>query len=104
MPFYNTKVLNRAVEAYQPACIVLQCGVDGLSVDPMGKWNLTSQGYADMVRATAAVGRPLLLLGGGGYHPTSTARAWCAAAAAAVGPYVESVMPIDVPDHAHFAR
>ena len=95
-------VLGRAVDAYQPDVIVLQAGADGLSADPMASFNLTSRGIAAAVRATAALKRPLLLLGGGGYDPTSTARAWTAATAAAIGPYVEAQLPEDIPDHAHF--
>lgn len=97
-------VLARAVDAYQPDAIVLQAGADGLSADPMASFNLTSRGIAAAVRATAALKRPLLLLGGGGYDPTSTARAWTAATAAAIGPYVEAQLPQDIPDHAHFEK
>jgi hypothetical protein len=100
---------------------VWQCGVDTLSEDPMKAFNFTSEAIAAAVRMVRACNKPLLLLGGGGYHPADTARcddcialcsdrsdvllasAWCRATAAVLGPYVESLLPSNVPEHEHFA-
>ena len=62
----------------QPDAIVLQAGTDILSPDPLGKFNISTQTFLDVVRKikTAAPGGRLAVLGGGGYHPLSLARCW----------------------------
>jgi acetoin utilization deacetylase AcuC-like enzyme len=76
-----------AVErALRPTHIVWQCGADGLAWDPQGAWNLTPSLWAQLAAHVRAFDVPLLVLGGGGYHVTQTARAWAYATAALVEP------------------
>lgn len=73
-----------ALERFRPDAVVLQAGSDALFCDPLAKLRLTTQGFlrvVDTIRTSAPRhpdGAPrLLVLGGGGYHPLATARAWC---------------------------
>ena len=65
--------------AFDPDVIVLELGMDGLSGDPLGGLNLTNNAYSAIVEATMGFGKPILAVGGGGYHPGNTARAWALA-------------------------
>ncbi|CAN0338173.1 unnamed protein product, partial [Laminaria digitata] len=97
-----TSVLAAVTEGFQPQAVVLLCGADTLSADPLGPFNLTSGGVRSCVERVVALELPLLLLGGGGYCPTDTARLWTALTAAAVGPDAIAALPSAVPDHAYF--
>lgn len=67
------------ISSYNPDIIVLQCGSDGLANDPSGEWNLTIKGLVAVL--SELVDRfektHFLILGGGGYNHTETAR-FCA--------------------------
>ncbi len=64
------------IRSYGPDFIVLQCGMDGLHSDPLANLKLTNESHARVVRRLQALGVPLLVTGGGGYHPPATARGW----------------------------
>lgn len=65
-----TSALQAVTEAFQPEAVVLLCGADTLSADPLGPFNLTSAGIRSCLELVMALELPLLLLGGGGYCPT----------------------------------
>ncbi len=85
-------VIDLVMHAYRPDAIVLQCGVDALNTDPVSSFNATTRGLGACVEYIASICRsgyttvtdktfapdpiPLVVLGGGGYHPPSVARAW----------------------------
>jgi hypothetical protein len=48
-------------------------------------FNLTTRGIQSCVAKVVATARPLLILGGGGYCPTATARLWTVLTATAIG-------------------
>ncbi|KAG0200774.1 Histone deacetylase 8 [Mortierella sp. GBA30] len=96
------KIFEEMVEplyrSYNPEAIVMQCGVDGMTGDPLGKWNLTIQSYGECVQRVMAWKKPLLLLGGGGYKSTSAARCYA---------YLTSILLDreiyeDIPEHEYF--
>lgn len=62
--------------AYDPQAIVLEIGMDALAGDPLAHLNLTNNAYADAVALVLAADKPVLVTGGGGYHPRNTARGW----------------------------
>jgi acetoin utilization deacetylase AcuC-like enzyme len=76
--FYSVfeKIVNATVSAYDPDCIVFQCGVDGLVGDPLGGWNLDSVCIGKCVTMVANFKLPILVLGGGGYNPINAAKCW----------------------------
>jgi acetoin utilization protein AcuC len=73
----------RAVDRFRPDAVVLQAGTDAIGIDPLGKLQLTTQGFLAAARGVVESaprhpdGTPrLLATGGGGYHPLVVARAW----------------------------
>jgi acetoin utilization protein AcuC len=73
------QVLHRFV----PNAVVLQAGTDILYPDPLGKFNISTQLFLEVVERVledcphhADGTRRLLVLGGGGYHPIALARCW----------------------------
>jgi histone deacetylase 8 len=64
-------------DAFQPDCVVLQCGCDGLAHDPVGGLCLTSGCLARCVRRVRAWQLPMLVLGGGGYSSVDAVRIIC---------------------------
>jgi acetoin utilization protein AcuC len=61
---------------FAPEILVIQAGADGLRDDPQSGLSYSIIGYWQAIRLLLGLGRPVLLLGGGGYNPFATARAW----------------------------
>lgn len=76
------ETLDRALEqiAGEPGSIlVVSLGFDTYHLDPIGDLALTTEGYREMGRRVAALGRRLVILQEGGYHLGAlgaNARAW----------------------------
>lgn len=64
------------VEKFAAEYIVLQAGCDGLEDDPQSGLSFSNIGYWQAVERILRLNKPTLVLGGGGYNPISTARAW----------------------------
>lgn len=77
------------MESFRPEAVVLQCGADSLSGDPIsgpfGGFNLTLKGHGECVNFFKQRNVPLILLGGGGYDPENVARCWAYETSLAVG-------------------
>jgi acetoin utilization deacetylase AcuC-like enzyme len=79
--------LDRALErigAEPGSILVVSLGFDTFHLDPIGDLALTTEGYREMGRRVAALGRRLVILQEGGYHLPSlgaNARAWLRGAA-----------------------
>jgi len=69
-------VLSEVVDKFRPAAVVLQCGADSLAGDRLGTFSLSNRGHGHCVEKVAALGLPLLVLGGGGYTVKNVARCW----------------------------
>ncbi|KAJ6230904.1 histone deacetylase rpd3 [Anaeramoeba flamelloides] len=70
------KTIDAIMKYYQPTAIVLQCGADTLAHDELGCFNLTLKGHGACVQYVKGIGKPLLVLGGGGYTPKNVAKCW----------------------------
>jgi acetoin utilization protein AcuC len=66
------------VEEFQPQALVLQCGADSLTEDPLSRLALSNRAYLEAVAALRPLAPRLLVLGGGGYNPWSVGRCWTA--------------------------
>lgn len=59
------QVMQSVMNAFQPSCIVLQCGADSLASDRLGSFNLSIKGHGECVRFMKSFNIPILVLGGG---------------------------------------
>ena len=85
-------VIVPLVAAFKPDAIVLQCGADAVTEDPLSRMALSNNAHWAVVRALMDLGAPrLLVLGGGGYNPWSVGRLWTGVWATLNGH--------DIPDH-----
>lgn len=65
--------------AYGPDALVLELGMDTLAGDPLTHLQMTNNIVVDVLSALLALEKPLLVLGGGGYHVENTVRGWALA-------------------------
>ncbi|XP_060065441.1 histone deacetylase 8-like [Ylistrum balloti] len=94
------RVIQKVRSMFKPEAVVCQCGADGLAGDPMDSFNLTPRSLGRCVYFILDWSLPTLLLGGGGYHHTNTARCWTFLTGVAVG----KKLPTDIPDHQFFVE
>ncbi len=64
------------IERAQPEAILLQSGADALEEDPLARLSLSNNAHHSVVRAIMKLTPRLLVVGGGGYNPYTTARCW----------------------------
>ncbi len=81
------------VDAFDPSVLLLQCGADALSDDPLSKLALSNNALWNVVERLARRPGPLLVLGGGGYNPWSLARCWAGVWAILNGLDMPDVLP-----------
>jgi acetoin utilization protein AcuC len=66
------------VEEFRPEALILQCGADSLTEDPLSRLALSNLAYLAAVCALLPTSPRILVLGGGGYNPWSVGRLWTA--------------------------
>ena len=77
MATIRDRLILPALTGFAPDAIVLQCGADAVSEDPLSRLTLSNNAHWAIVAALMALGCPrLLVLGGGGYNPWSVGRLW----------------------------
>ena len=94
--FYS--IAPKLLEKFEPGAVVVQCGADSLSRDPLGAFNLTSQGIGRCIKSLLKLRGeiPYLFLGGGGYDNVNSAKLWTYLTSIVLG---EAFDPeIDIPD------
>ncbi|WP_121633767.1 acetoin utilization protein AcuC [Tropicibacter alexandrii] len=72
------EVIVPSVAALQPQVIFLQMGADSLLEDPLSRLALSNRAYLRALDALRPMAPRLIVSGGGGYNPWSTARLWAA--------------------------
>ena len=65
-----------AVARFRPDAIVLQCGADAVTEDPLSRLTLSNNAHWAVVKALRELSAHYLVLGGGGYNPWSVGRLW----------------------------
>ncbi|MCC1494476.1 acetoin utilization protein AcuC [Cognatishimia sp. F0-27] len=70
------EVIVPHVAAFRPDAIYLQCGADALLEDPLSRLSLSNNAHISAVHALRPLSPRLIVSGGGGYNPWSTARCW----------------------------
>ncbi|KAF2711846.1 hypothetical protein K504DRAFT_532369 [Pleomassaria siparia CBS 279.74] len=90
-------VTGAVVDKYRPTAIVLQSGADSLGGDRLGRFNLNIKAHGFCIETVKNYGRPLVLIGGGGYTPRNVARTWCHETAVCVGANLHDDLPPHIP-------
>lgn len=88
-------LFSKIADNFQPELIVCQCGADALAGDPLGAFNLTSESFKFCINEISKKGKPLLILGGGGYNFVNTAKCWTEIISSLLGKKLNS----DIPEH-----
>jgi acetoin utilization protein AcuC len=73
------------ITQYNPDLIVFQMGADAHYQDPLTQLNVTTAAYQEMFQTVISMQKPILALGGGGYHMPAVPRIWTLAFAAFLG-------------------
>ncbi|MEL6169943.1 MAG: acetoin utilization protein AcuC [Pseudomonadota bacterium] len=64
------------VTAHRPEAVVLQCGADAVTEDPLSRLTLSNNAHWNVVATLRPLAPRYLVLGGGGYNPWSVGRLW----------------------------
>ena len=83
------------IEAHRPQAIFLQCGADGLEEDPLSRLGLSNNAHWGVVEAVMGLAPRLIVTGGGGYNPWSTARCWAGVWATLCGLSIPARVPAE---------
>eukprot|EP01060_Flectonema_neradi_P025689 TRINITY_DN3449_c1_g1_i1.p1 TRINITY_DN3449_c1_g1~~TRINITY_DN3449_c1_g1_i1.p1 ORF type:complete len:443 (+),score=48.51 TRINITY_DN3449_c1_g1_i1:58-1386(+) len=70
------RIVSATYSAYQPEAIIMVCGADAVHGDPLGELRLSVPCLLQCISYVRDFGKPTLILGGGGYSETQTARYW----------------------------
>jgi len=70
------QVILPAVADFRPQALVLQCGADAVTEDPLSRLALSNNAHWACVAALRDLSPRLLVLGGGGYNPWTVGRLW----------------------------
>lgn len=73
------RVVVPLVKAYDPDVLVMELGMDILAGDPLTHLHMTNNVVVDVLQRLLALDKPLLVVGGGGYHVENTVRGWALA-------------------------
>lgn len=93
------RLLPKINSSFQPEVFVVQCGADTLFGDPMKSFNLTTKSIVHCIEQIVDLNKPILLLGGGGYNISDTARLWTSI----VGICLNEKLENDIPEHNFFS-
>lgn len=69
-------LVKSLLEEYGADVIIFQSGVDGHRNDPITNLNYTSIGFMEVAKRLRRKRKPILMLGGGGYHLDKSPRLW----------------------------
>lgn len=76
LAYIMSEAVRPLAEGFAPDGVVVCCGADGLTGDPLSTMNLSNQAlWAAVMNAVAHAG-PAVVVGGGGYNPWTVARCW----------------------------
>lgn len=87
------RLIGPKIAAFEPEAIVLQCGADGVTEDPLSRLALSNNAHRAVLAAVRSLCPRLLVLGGGGYNPWTVARTWTAIWADIAGIAIPDQLP-----------
>lgn len=91
---YN-QIVPALIRSFDPETIVLQFGVDAHFLDPLAHLELTSHLYEKIIQEILVLRKPLVVLGGGGYHPDTVPRIWTLLFAKLLGIKIPDEIPTE---------
>ncbi len=84
------------IDVFDPEVLVVQCGADALSDDPLSRLSLSNLALWRTIAAVRRCAPRLLVVGGGGYNPFSVSRCWAGVWAILNGLEIPLRLPDDV--------
>jgi acetoin utilization protein AcuC len=92
------EIVPKAVRAFRPEILLMQCGVDAHANDLLAHLNLTSRTYREATTLVEGLSHELadsrlVVFGGGGYNVGNVARIWTIVAATLVGRNLQNKIP-----------
>ena len=81
------------LQEFAPQVVILQCGADALTEDPLSRLTLSNNAHWAVVAALQDFAPRLMVLGGGGYNPWSVGRCWAGVWGTLVGAAIPEVLP-----------
>nr|QDG00780.1 histone deacetylase 8-like protein-2 [Brachionus koreanus] len=99
-----SSIFSKVLSVYKPEVIVVQCGADSLTGDPIDisdPLNLTLESYTKCIELVINCRLPAIFLGGGGYNFANTSRLWCQLTATIIGC---KELKNDIPEHEMFLK
>ena len=76
MALIADRVILPLVADFRPDAVVLQCGADAVTEDPLSRLTLSNNAHWRIARLLGPLAPRYLVLGGGGYNPWSVGRLW----------------------------
>lgn len=74
--FVFREIYLHRLSALQPDAVVITVGADALIGDPLSTMQVSNKALTNVVLDCVSLSRCVVLLGGGGYNPWTTARLW----------------------------
>jgi acetoin utilization protein AcuC len=74
--FVFGEICRRRLQPLEPDAVVVTCGADALKGDPLSSMNISNRALGNAVVDCTRLSSCVVLLGGGGYNPWTTARFW----------------------------
>ncbi len=76
LAFIMTEAVAPLATRFAPDAVVVCCGADGLTGDPLSTMNLSNGALWSAVEAACGHADAAVIVGGGGYNPWTVARCW----------------------------
>ena len=78
---YNFKkiteeIIFNIIKKFSPEVVLMQMGADCLKYDKMSKMDLSNNSMAYLIKIMKNLAEKIIVMGGGGYNPWITVRAW----------------------------
>ena len=96
--FIVGEIHRRLLAPLKPDGVVITCGADGLKGDPLSAMELSNTALWSAVSRCASLAPHAVVLGGGGYNPWTTARAWAGLWARLSGQPIPEALPVAAKD------
>ncbi|WP_227258034.1 acetoin utilization protein AcuC [Kangsaoukella pontilimi] len=93
MALIRDRIILPLVADFRPDAVVLQCGADAVSEDPLSRLTLSNNAHWQIARSLASLSPRTLVLGGGGYNPWSVGRLWTGVWATLTGAEIPERLP-----------